>query len=328
MSRQFDLLITAIAPVIWGSTYLVTTEFLPPDYPLTAAMLRALPAGLLLLLCVRELPSRSWILKIFVLGGLNFTIFWSLLFVAAYRLPGGVAATLGATQALAVIFLARLALGTPIRVLSVTAAALGIVGVGLLLLTPNAALDPVGVIGGIVGALSMAAGTVLSRKWHPPVSLLTFTAWQLTAGGLMLVPLALLFEPLLPPLSFSNLAGLTYLGLIGAALTYVLWFRGIARLEPSVISTLGFISPVSAVVLGWIVLGQALSMGQFLGATVIVGSVWLSQRSVQSGNRAFHKLSPMKFLRPALAPRMAALISAGDTSSSSVKHLNLKGVEK
>ena len=53
MSRASDILLTAIAPAVWGSTYIVTTELLPAGYPLTVAMLRALPAGLLLLLLVR-----------------------------------------------------------------------------------------------------------------------------------------------------------------------------------------------------------------------------------------------------------------------------------
>ena len=100
MPNHIDVLITAIAPAIWGSTYLVTTEFLPADHPLHVAMLRALPAGILLLLFVRQLPQGIWWLKVFVLGGLNFSIFWWLLFEAAYRLPGGVAATLGAIQPL------------------------------------------------------------------------------------------------------------------------------------------------------------------------------------------------------------------------------------
>ena len=43
-----DSALTALAPAIWGSTYLVTTEFLPPDRPLLAGMIRALPAGLYL----------------------------------------------------------------------------------------------------------------------------------------------------------------------------------------------------------------------------------------------------------------------------------------
>ena len=89
-SRQ-DIAVTALAPIIWGSTYIVTTEFLPPDIPLTVAMLRALVAGLLLLLLVRQLPGRERIGRIFILGALNFAVFWALLFISAYRLPGGVA---------------------------------------------------------------------------------------------------------------------------------------------------------------------------------------------------------------------------------------------
>ncbi len=38
---------TAVAPAVWGSTYVVTTKLLPPDRPLLDGMLRALPAGLL-----------------------------------------------------------------------------------------------------------------------------------------------------------------------------------------------------------------------------------------------------------------------------------------
>ncbi len=279
MNRGSDLLLTALAPAIWGSTYVVTTLMLPQDYPLTVAMLRALPAGFLLLLAVRQLPQGIWWLRAFILGALNFSVFWALLFVAAYRLPGGVAATLGAIQPLVVILLARSLLGTPVRGLSVLAALGGLGGVALLVLTPKAALDPVGIAAGLVSAASMALGTVLSRRWQPPVSALTFTSWQLTAGGILLVPLALAAEPALPPLSALNVAGIAYLGLIGAALTYVLWFRGVARLEPAVVSSLGFLSPITAVLLGWGILGQQLSAAQIAGMAIVVASVWLSQRT-------------------------------------------------
>ena len=277
MSRNGDLALTALAPAIWGSTYLVTTELLPDGYPLTVALLRALPAGLLLLLLVQQLPTGVWWGRVLLLGALNFSVFWALLFLAAYRLPGGVAATVGAVQPLIVIFLAHALLSSSVRALSVLAASAGAGGVALLILTPQAALDPVGIAAGLGGALSMAAGTVLSRKWQPPVSLLTFTAWQLTAGGLLLLPLALWIEPPLPTLSGETLLGFGYLGLIGAALTYLLWFRGIARLEPAVVSALGFLSPLTAVVLGWAVLGQGLTGLQLPGVILVLGSVWLSQ---------------------------------------------------
>jgi len=279
MARNTDLALTAMAPAIWGSSYLVTTELLPDGYPITVAMLRALPAGLLLLLMVRQLPAGAWWGKVFLLGALNFSIFWWLMFVAAYRLPGGVAAIVGAIQPLVVIFLARMLLGSAIRALAIIAAVAGMGGVALLILTPQAALDPVGLVAGLAGAASMACGTVLSRRWQPPVSLLTFTAWQLTAGGILLLPAAFWFEPALPELTGANVLGFVYLGLIGAAFTYILWFRGIARLEPSVAATLGFLSPTTAVLLGWRVLDQTLSPLQALGVLIVLGSVWLSQQT-------------------------------------------------
>lgn len=272
-----DLLLTAIAPAVWGSTYIVTTQFLPNFSPMTVAMLRALPAGLLLLAIVRQLPSGIWWLRAFVLGALNISIFLSMLFVAAYRLPGGVAATVAAVQPLFAIFLAAALLGSPIRTVAIVSALIGIGGVGLLVLSPHAALDAVGAAAGLAGAASMAVGNILTRKWQPPVSLLTFTAWQLTAGGILLVPAVLLFEPAMPAPTLANLAGLAWLGLIGAALTYVLWFRGIARLDSAVVSPLLFISPLTAVLLGWMILNQTLSPPQIAGIVLVIGSIWLSQ---------------------------------------------------
>jgi probable blue pigment (indigoidine) exporter len=277
MSRTSDILLTATAPAIWGSTYIVTTELLPAGYPLTVAMLRALPTGLLLLLLVRELPRGIWWPRTFLLGALNFSFFWAMLFVSAYRLPGGVAATVGALQPLMVLGLSRIVMGTAIRPLSVLAGLAGIGGVALLVMTPAASLDPIGIAAGLASAVSMAFGTVLSRHWEPPVPPLTFTAWQLAAGGLLLVPVALFFEPALPVPTVQNLIGVVYLGLIGAALTYILWFRGLSRLGPAAISPLGFLSPLVAVVLGWALLRQDLSPLQIAGMAVVLASVWLSQ---------------------------------------------------
>lgn len=69
--RTPDLLFTAIAPAIWGSTYIVTTQYLPNFSPMTVAMLRALPAGLLLVMIVRQIPTGIWWMRIFILGALK-----------------------------------------------------------------------------------------------------------------------------------------------------------------------------------------------------------------------------------------------------------------
>lgn len=286
MPRSLDLFLAALAPAIWGSTYIITTELLPDGYPMTAAMLRALPAGLLLLVVTRAFPRGKWLVRSFVLGALNFSIFWWLLFVAAYQLPGGVAATVGAIQPLIVLYLSKLLLKQNIRPVMVIAGIGGIAGVSLLVLTPRAALDEVGILAALGGAVSMAFGTVLTRKWQPPVSALTFTGWQLTAGGLMLLPAALIAEPALPPLERGAVFGFAYLGLIGGALTYFFWFRGIARLGPATVAPLGLLSPVAATLLGLIILDETLSLLQTSGAMLVLVSVWLSQHAQRSASVA------------------------------------------
>jgi len=295
MSRTSDLLVTALAPCIWGSTYIVTTELLPQGYPITVAMIRALPAGLMLLLLVRQWPKGIWLVRSFVLGALNFSIFQTLLFAAAYRLPGGIAATLGAIQPLIVVFLAYALLGSALRLSSILAALAGMAGVALLVLRNEAVLDPIGIAAALGGAVSMALGVVLTRKWQPPVSPLGFAAWQLTAGGILLLPVVLWFEPALPMPTLPNAVGFTYLVLF-TAITYILWFRGVGRLEPAAVSSLGFLSPLTAVLLGWAILGQALSPMQVFGVTVVIASVWLSQRANRNGART--SLGSEQHLKP------------------------------
>ena len=279
------ILPTAVAPIIWGSTYIVTTEFLPEHHPVTIALLRALPAGLFLLLISRKLPQGEWWAKVFILGALNFSIFLVLLFITAYRLPGGVAATLGATQPLIVIFLAHKMLKTPLNIKIISAALLGFFGVTLLIFSPEKHLDPIGIVAGLGGAISMALGIVLTRKWQPTVPLLTFTAWQLTAGGILLVPVAIWVEPSIPYFSQTNLIGITWLSLMGAAVAYFLWFRGISHIALNTLSTLGFLSPATAVILGWAILEQNLSLSQSFGLLIVFSSIWTSQRSVISNTQ-------------------------------------------
>src|SRR5690349_16082902 len=205
------LLLTALAPAVWGTTYAVTTELLPSDRPLLAGALRALPAGLVLLALTRRLPHGDWWWRAAVLGALNIGVFFALLFVAAYRLPGGVAATLGAVQPLVVAGLGALLLGQRVRVGTLLAGIAGVAGVALLVLRATARLDAVGVLAGLGGAVAMGLGVVLTARWGRPVPLLAFTGWQLTAGGLLLVPLVLAVEGVPPALDGAAVGGLAYL---------------------------------------------------------------------------------------------------------------------
>jgi len=276
-SRTAVVVTTALAPMAWGTTYLVTTEMLPPDRPLLAGLLRALPAGIALAAVTRIRPVGHWWLKAAVLGTLNIGGFFALLFVTAYRLPGGVAATLGAIQPLVAAGLAAALLGERLRAVIVVAGSLGIIGVALLVLRAAARLDAIGVGAGIAGTLFMATGVVLTKRWGRPVGLLAFTSWQLIAGGILLAPLVVAVEGPPPALTGTNVLGFAWLASVGTAVAYSLWFRGVQALPVAQVSLLGLLSPVVAAAAGWLALDQSLSIGQLVGSALILVAVTLGQ---------------------------------------------------
>ncbi|WP_369186702.1 EamA family transporter [Streptomyces sp. R08] len=271
--------LTALAPISWGTTYAVTTQFLPPDRPLFTGLMRALPAGLVLLALARVLPRGAWWWKSAVLGALNIGAFFPLLFLSAYRLPGGMAAVVGSIGPLFVVGLSALLLGQRPTARSVLTGTVAAFGVSLVVLRAAGALDPVGVLAALASTASMSTGTVLTKRWGRPdgVGPLALTGWQLTAGGLLIAPVAFLVEGAPPALDGRAIGGYLYLALANTAVAYWLWFRGIGRLSATQVTLLGPLSPLTAAVVGWAALGQALSPVQLAGMTLAFGATVFGQ---------------------------------------------------
>ena len=269
-------LAAAVAPVLWGTTYWTTTELLPPQRPMISAALRALPAGLLLLVIAREVPIRGQWLRLAALGVLNIAAFFALLFYAAYALPGGSAATLSSLSPVFALGFGALWLSVRPRPLHLASAMTAVVGVALVV-GGAAAPDAAGAAAAVGAAVCMAAGVVLTRKWALPLSTLALTGWQLFLGGLLLLPVAVVSGESLPGVDASALLGYVYLGLVGTAAAYVLWMRGIRRLSLAGVSALACLSPVTAAVIDWAALDQPFTSPQLLGAALVIGSVVASQ---------------------------------------------------
>ncbi|MDY4347630.1 EamA family transporter [Pectobacterium brasiliense] len=278
-----DVLLTALAPAIWGSTYIVTSEILPPDRPFTAALIRVLPAGLLLLLFTRRFPARRDWWRVLVLSALNIGVFQALLFVAAYRLHGGLAAVLGAIQPLLVMVLVWAVDHRAPRLATLWSAIIGVAGMAILLLSPQTTFEPVGIAAALLGAVCMATGVWLTRRWQLDLPVLPLTGWQLFLGGLMLAPVAWLADAPLPALTLPQWAAYSYLCLAGAVLAYGLWFRGVSRLPTVAVASLGLLSPLTAVVLGWALLSQSMTGTAFLGLAIVLASVFAVQWTTARG---------------------------------------------
>lgn len=272
---------TAIAPAVWGSTYVVTTELLPEAHPLFAALMRALPAGLIALLLTRSLPQGAWWGKAAVLGVLNVGAFFPLLFLAAERLPGGTAATLAAAQPLLVAGLAVAVLRERPSRWRLGWGVIGLIGVALVVLGPEAAFDPVGIAAGLGSAAAMALGVTLTKRWKRPAGVgpMALAGWQLTAGGLVLLPTALLLEGVPAQIDGSAVLGYLWLGLVGGLIAYTLWFRGIGALPVTATALLGLLSPLVAATLGALLLGEVLSPLQLAGFALALAALLAGQLS-------------------------------------------------
>jgi probable blue pigment (indigoidine) exporter len=271
------LLLTAFAPAAWGTTYLVTERLLPPDRPLLSATLRALPTGLVLLAATRRLPSGQWWWRAVLLGVCNIGMFFPLLFLAAYRLPGGLASTLQATSPLAVMALAALVIGERAGMARIAAAGVGIAGVALLVLRSPGRLDMLGLVAAFGSVVVSALGFVLIKRWTPPVDMLTLVSWQLVAGGLVLLPVSLLVEGAPPHLDAPAIGGYLWLMVAGTGVAYWCWFTGLRAMPAGAVSLIGLINPVVGTVLGVAVAGEAFGWVQAAGMVLVLGGVVAGQ---------------------------------------------------
>ncbi|MDF2508579.1 MAG: transporter permease [Microbacterium sp.] len=279
MNRLTLVLLTALAPIAWGTTYLITTELLPPGHPLFAGLLRSLPAGLLAVLVSRRLPRGSWWGKVFALGALNIGAFFPLLFLAAERLPGGVAAAVAGAQPLIVLVLGALVLQERIRPVTAAAAVVGAGGVALVVLGPAAELDFWGVLAALGGVSATGVGMILTKRWGRPsdVGPIAYAGWQLSAGGLLLLPVTLALEGVPAQIDAGATLGYLWLGSVGGIVAYTLWFRGIQRLPVVAPGLLALLSPVVATALGVLVAGERFTTIQLVGIALALGALVLGQ---------------------------------------------------
>ncbi|GAA0495912.1 ABC transporter permease [Paractinoplanes deccanensis] len=269
--------ITALAPITWGTTYFVTHRFLPADYPLYGAALRALPAGLLLLLVRRKLPTGSWWWRSLVLGTLTMGAFFALVYLAAQTLPTSIASTIMATSPVVLMLFAWAALAERPRAPHLAGAVIGVAGVCLMLLTGPVAVDARGVLASVSAMVMSSFGYILAKKWSSDVDVFSLTSWQLIAGGLMLVPAAVLLEGAPPALDTPALLGFGYITVVATAVAFAAWFTGLRHLSAGTVGLAGLLNPVTGVLLGTAVAHETLSVQQIGGLILVFLGVLLGQ---------------------------------------------------
>jgi probable blue pigment (indigoidine) exporter len=270
--------VTAVAPIAWGSTYFVTREFLPATDPLWGAAIRALPAGLVLLALARKLPTGHWWWRSAVLGLLNFSGFFALIYASALLLPSSIASSIMALAPLAMAGTGWLMLHERPTTWMAIGAVLGIGGVLLIVGTGAVATNPWGVVTSLSALVLSSVGAVLNKKWTADVPLIASTAWQAVAGGLMLMVAAAVFEGLPPAVSPVGWVGFAYISLVATAIASVCWFAGLAKLRAGTVGIIGLLNPVTGVLLGTLVAAEQLSWLQATGIAMVIVAILVGRR--------------------------------------------------
>jgi len=275
----------AIATVLWGFTYIVSTSLLPAN-PFFIATLRALGAAAILLAIARQVPPKAWIGRIVVLGTLNAGLFFGMLFIAALRLPGGIAAIFQSLGPVCAILLGWAILGsrpTPGKIVSVL---LGAVGVTLVVFKGKTDLDPIGVMAALIATVSLALGGILMNRWgKPPVKLLAYTGWQLLIAGIELLIVTLALNDLPTALTATHALGFAILAVVLTAVPFALWFRAIAGAGAVAVAPYFLLVPVTAFILDALITGFVPSFAQSAGAAIVLGSLIMNQLPI--GNWKF-----------------------------------------
>lgn len=266
------------AAILWGFTYIITQTLLPHN-PVFIGAVRALGGGFLLLAVARQGVPQGYWPKLIGLGTLNFGAFFSLLFVSAIRLPGGVAGTFQTLGPLVSILLAWALLRQPPTLIKIVSIVIGAVGVTLVILRGDAGIDMVGVLAALLSVVAGSLGGVLINRWGrpPEMGLTTFTAWQLIVGGVELAVLALVLGDLPGAITLNNALGLTILAGALTALPFILWFRAIVALGAPAVIPFVLVTPIVAFILDAAIRGVVPSPVQIVGVVLVMAGLIVNQ---------------------------------------------------
>jgi len=292
-----DWAMLVLLSVLWGGSFFFAKVIVQQVPPFTLVFVRfAAAAGALwvyLTVSRTAVPASLSTWAAFVgMGALNNLIPVALISWAQITIPSGLASVLVATTPVFSIVVGHcVTTDDRMSVNKLVGIVLGIAGVAALVGTNNLHGSPgaiLAMLACLTAALSYGCANVFGRRFSRIGIAPTVGAFgQLVATAVMVVPFAVVFDQpwRLPPPTFAVLASMLCLVLLSTALAYAIFFRLLASAGTTNVSLVTLLIPVSAILLGSLILGERLSTLQFagvaligLGLVAIDGRVWAAYR--------------------------------------------------
>ncbi|QQX79639.1 EamA family transporter [Shewanella sp. KX20019] len=277
-----NIFLAMIPAFFWGTTYAVTQFSLPDWPPLLLGALRALPAGLVLLVIKPSLPSRvDWPVLI-KLGAINIAAFFGLIFIMALTLPSAISGVgMISVPVFAMLFHWAVNKKRPSSLQAVFGAVLIILA--WMLFDPSAiSLSPVGLLAMLAAISCIVVGSTIIKALGSRIHWWTVLTWQLIIGGtLLLIAAAIhaLFAPeqyvaAIQQFSMTNGFGLSWIILLNTVLGYIMYVWLLQRMTVVDFTFGGIANPIAGIVSGMVLLGESFTPHQYLlMASMILASI-------------------------------------------------------
>ncbi|MGL4729487.1 MAG: DMT family transporter [Bosea sp. (in: a-proteobacteria)] len=280
--------------VLWGGSFLFAKVAVSELPPFTVVWLRVMLAALALHLVLRlvglsmNVGWERW-RQFFTMGFLNNMVPFSLIFWGQTQIGAGLASILNATTPLFTVLVAHVLTrderASGLRLAGVIA---GFAGVAMMMgpdALAGASANLWAQIACLGAAVSYAFAGVYGRRFKGLPPLVTATG-QVSASTLMMLPVVLIHDRIwaLPMPSAPVVVSVIALALASTALAYILFFNILKRAGATNLSLVTLLIPVSAIMLGWSILGEALLPRHFLGmAGIALGLALIDGRLFRRG---------------------------------------------
>jgi len=291
-ARDWSLL--AVLSVLWGGSFFFNGVVLKELPPLTVVLLRVALAAMILLPVLRAYQIRfpvglsGW-KPFFAIALLNNVLPFSLIVIGQTYIPSGLASILNATTPLFTVLVMAAAGDEKLHARRVVGVLTGLIGV-IILHGQDVhgqgvhgqdlgfqSGEGVGILLCLAAAFSYGLSALYARRKlsnSPPLATATF---QLLASALMMTIVAAVFERpwQLPMPGMTTWLAMIGLAALSTALAYIVFFQVLRRSGSTNVMLVTLLIPVTAILLGYLVLGESISLREIIGALVIGSALLL-----------------------------------------------------
>jgi len=277
MKKLSAYLHIGLASILWGSNGVIVN--LVELHPTMIAFFRVLIGGLTLIIVsvlvkgLETLKVNGFFKRLVVLGAL-LAAGWYFLFQAMKLIPIGAAVLINYLAPVFVAVLAPSVLHERLEKKIAIAIVLSILGVFLISYQGlgSGGLNILGIIFGLLAAISYGGFVIYSKQTLAMLSYYTVARYSYLVSALILSPSLLLIKS---PLSPNSLILLFLMGVLNTGVAVTLYLKGLRSLKAQEAATITYLEPLSAIIFGYFMLGQEISIGIILGGALILTSQYL-----------------------------------------------------